>query len=269
MNIFNLSFGKDSMATLLLAIEQGIPIDRVMYCDIRFSDEISGEHPLMAEWIPEAERILKEKFGITVEHAFSITFLEQFFKEKQKGKHIGDIYGFPHIISAWCNSRLKIAAINKYLSQFRNQNITQFVGIAYDELKRWERIKQKESVARKYRSLLVEQHIPEQYAFIICAKYDLISPMYKASDEIYRGGCWFCPKQCNADLYSLWKNYPDYYQKLVELEPYSLHNKFKPDGNLSDYAKRFEAGYVPKRRKTRENVIQEDFFNLIEQEDKQ
>ena len=44
MNIFNLSFGKDSMATLLLAIEQGIPIDRVMYCDIRFSDEISGEH---------------------------------------------------------------------------------------------------------------------------------------------------------------------------------------------------------------------------------
>ena len=56
MNIFNLSFGKDSMATLLLAIEQGIPIDRVMYCDIRFSREISGEHPLMAEWIPEAER---------------------------------------------------------------------------------------------------------------------------------------------------------------------------------------------------------------------
>lgn len=44
MNIFNLSFGKDSMATLILAAEQGIPIDRVMYCDIRFSPEISGEH---------------------------------------------------------------------------------------------------------------------------------------------------------------------------------------------------------------------------------
>lgn len=37
MNIFNLSFGKDSMATLLLAIEQNIPIDKVMYCDIKFS----------------------------------------------------------------------------------------------------------------------------------------------------------------------------------------------------------------------------------------
>lgn len=63
MNIFNLSFGKDSMATLILAAEQGIPIDHVMYCDIRFNEEISGEHPLMAEWIPTAEKRLKELFG--------------------------------------------------------------------------------------------------------------------------------------------------------------------------------------------------------------
>lgn len=29
MNVFNLSFGKDSMATLVLAEEQGIPIDHL------------------------------------------------------------------------------------------------------------------------------------------------------------------------------------------------------------------------------------------------
>lgn len=29
MNVFSLSFGKDSMATLILAAEMGIPIDRV------------------------------------------------------------------------------------------------------------------------------------------------------------------------------------------------------------------------------------------------
>lgn len=270
MNVFNLSFGKDSMATLILAAEQGIPIDRVMYCDIRFNDEISGEHPLMAEWIPTAEKRLKELFGITVDHAYSgVSFEGQFYKVKQKGNHVGDRYGFPYVVGAWCNNRLKLGAISKYLAQFGNNTITQFVGIAYDEPDRWERMLKKQTALRKYRSLLVEQHIPEQYAFIICAKYDLISPIYNSNDGIYRGGCWFCPKQCNADLYSLWKNYSDYYKKLIELEPYSQHNKFKPDGNPSDYAKRFEAGYVPKRRKTRENVIQEDFFNLIEQEDEQ
>lgn len=262
MNIFNLSFGKDSMATLLLAIEQGIPIDRVMYCDIRFSDEISGEHPLMAEWIPEAERILKERFGITVEHAFSISYFHQFFTKKQRGNHVGTIYGFPHIIGAWCNQQLKINAINKYLRKFKRCGvITRFVGIAYDEPKRWERMKAKETSNHLYRSLLFEKKFTEQDAFRICAKYDLISPIYNSNDKIYRGGCWFCPKQCNADLYSLWKNYPEYYQKLIELEPFSPHNKFKPDGNLSDYAKRFEAGYIPKRRKKRQKFIQLSIFD--------
>lgn len=200
MNIFNLSFGKDSMATLLLAIEQGIPIDHVMYCDIRFSNEISGEHPLMAEWIPEAEKILKEMFGITVDHAFSKTYLDEFNSIAKHGKNIGCVRGFPYLLGAWCNQILKVNAINYYLRKFKNDITTQFVGIAYDEPVRWERMKAKETKSRKYRSLLFEKHLTEQEAFNICEKYGLLSPMYKASNEIYRGGCWFCPKQCNLWL---------------------------------------------------------------------
>ena len=114
MNIFNLSFGKDSMANLILTAEQRIPIDRVMYCEIKFNDEISGEHPLMAEWIPTAEKRLKELFGVTVDHAYSgVSFEEQFYKVKQKGNRVGDMYGFPYVVGAWCNSRLKIDAISK------------------------------------------------------------------------------------------------------------------------------------------------------------
>lgn len=196
MNIFNLSFGKDSMATLILAAEQGIPIDRVLYCEIKFNNEISGEHPLMAEWIPTAEKRLKELFGITVDHAYSgVSFEEQFYKVTQKGNHVGDRYGFPHVVSAWCNQILKVNAINSYLRKFKNDITTQFVGIAHDEPKRWERMKAKETKNRKYRSLLVEQELTKQDAFRICEKYGLLSPMYKSNDEIYRGGCWFCPKQ--------------------------------------------------------------------------
>ena len=186
MNIFSLSFGKDSMATLILAVEQGIPIDRVMYCEIKFNDEISGEHPLMAEWIPTAEKRLKELFGITVDHAYSgVSFEGQFYKVKQKGNHVGDRYGFPFVISAWCNGMLKLQAIKKYEAQFRNEEITTFVGIAYDESVRWERMKKKETEKCKYRSLLVEQKLTEQDAFEICKRYDLLSPIYSV-DGIYR-----------------------------------------------------------------------------------
>ena len=266
MNIFNLSFGKDSMATILLAIEQGIPIDHVMYCDIRFSDEISGEHPLMAEWIPTAEKRIKELFGVTVDHVFSgVSFEEQFYKVKQKGNHVGDKYGFPFVVGAWCNDRLKLGAIRKYQEQFGCDEVTHFVGIAYDEPIRWERMAKKETVNRKYRSLLFEQKLTEQDAFHICERYGLLSPIYKSDDGIYRGGCWFCPKQCNADLYSLWKNYPTYFAKLLQMEPFS-HNTFKPNCTLEELKNRFENGYIPKRRKKRQKFIQTNMFDLIDGE---
>lgn len=247
------------MATLILAAEQGIPIDRVMYCDIRFNNEISGEHPLMAEWIPTAEKRLKELFGITVDHAYSgVGFEGQFYKRLTRGKFKGFNYGFPHVLSPWCNTLLKIRAINRYMRNF--DDTTTFVGIAYDEPVRWERMLKKQTDKRKYRSLLVEQKLIEQDAFQICKRYDLLSPMYTSGDEIYRGGCWFCPKQCLADLYSLWKNYPELYGKLLEMEPDSF-NTFKPNGvTLESLAERFADGYIPKRRKKRNTFVQLDMF---------
>ena len=262
MNIFSLSFGKDSMATLILAAEQGIHIDRVLYVEVKFNNEISGEHPIMAEWIPTAEKRLKELFGITVDHAYSgVSFVEQFYRVKRKGNHIGDKYGFPYVIDAWCNRALKIDAIKKYLRQFNE--FTQFIGIACDEPIRWERMKKKETEKRKYRSLLVEQKLTEQDAFEICKQYDLLSPMYSV-DGIYRGGCWFCPKQCLADLYSLWKAYPDLWQRLCDMEPDS-HNTFKPNGvTLAGLVERFESGYIPKRKKKAREFVQIDMFEKID-----
>lgn len=93
----------------------------------------------------------------------------------------------------------------------------------------------------------------------ICKKYDLLSPMYGV-DGIFRGGCWFCPKQCLADLHSLWKNYPDLWQKLRDMEPDSL-NTFKPNCTLAKLQARFENGYIPKRKKVKQNFIQTSMFD--------
>ena len=43
-----LSFGKDSIAQLIKIKELGLPLDEVVYVDIRYTPEISGEHPTMA-----------------------------------------------------------------------------------------------------------------------------------------------------------------------------------------------------------------------------
>lgn len=246
-HVLFLSFGKDSMATLILIKYLGLPLDEIVYVDVRYTKEISGEHPLMAEWIPTAEKILLERFGVSVRHLTAKhTFKDYFYTVKQKGKDIGDNYGFPYIIGAWCNSRLKTQVIDAYLAE-QSETVCQYVGIAFDEPKRYERLKTKENNKIIYRSILYEYRIKEKDAFKICQSYYLVSPVYNGGS--FRGGCWFCVKQCLADLYDLWLNYPTYYAELAELEKDSF-NTFKPNISLLELEKRFMNGYIPKRRKT-------------------
>ena len=43
--IASCSFGKDSMATVLLAKARGEPLDEAVYCEVMFDKDISGEVP--------------------------------------------------------------------------------------------------------------------------------------------------------------------------------------------------------------------------------
>ena len=229
--IASISFGKDSLAMLIKIKELNLPLDEVIYCDIRFDDNISGETPKMAEFIPKAEKILKDKFDITVHHlTYKRTFKEQFYTIKQRGNRIGDNYGFPYVIGAWCNSRLKIEPIRTYLKSI-DDDVIQYVGIAYDEPKRYERLNHDTHIAPLY-----DLKITEKEAIEICKKYDLLSPIYEDS---FRGGCWFCPKQRLSQLRFLYKNYPDLWATLRDMEKDS-HNTFKPNTTLALLEERFK-----------------------------
>lgn len=82
-----LSFGKDSIAQLIKIKELGLPLDEVVYVDIRYTPEISGEHPIMAAWIPTAEKIIKEKLGYTVKHLSAQYSFREYFYRKSKKAH--------------------------------------------------------------------------------------------------------------------------------------------------------------------------------------
>lgn len=228
--IASCSFGKDSLAMLIKIKELGLPLDEVIYCEIMFDNKISGEHPLMAEWIPQAEKILKDKYNIEVKHIKGITFKEQFYKIKKRGNHIGDNYGFPYTIDSWCNSRLKIDPIKKYLKQFY-EPVIQYVGIAYDEPKRYERLNHRTHIAPLY-----DLKITEKEAFEICKKNNLLSPVYTKST---RGGCWFCPKQSLNQLKKLYYDYPKLWNILKKMEKDSF-NTFKPNYTLKELENKFK-----------------------------
>ena len=228
--VASLSFGKDSMAMLIKIKELGLPLDEVIYVDIMFDDDTSGETPEMASFITKAEKILKEKFNVEVTHLRGVTFKEQFYKIKQRGKHIGDNYGFPYTIGSWCNDRLKMQPIKEYMRRQKEQ-IIQYVGIAYDEPERYERLNHETHIAPLY-----DLKITEKEAMEICEKYDLLSPIYKTS---FRGGCWFCPKQRLSQLKWLYQEHNDLWNTLRDMEKDSF-NTFKPNVTLKDLEERFK-----------------------------
>ena len=50
-HIASCSFGKDSLATILLALEHGEPLDEAVYCEVMFDKTISGEVPEHRDFI--------------------------------------------------------------------------------------------------------------------------------------------------------------------------------------------------------------------------
>lgn len=244
--VLSLSFGKDSMALLIEVLKRKLPLDYVIFCDIKFNSQISGEHPLMAEWIPYAEKRIKELYGIDIIHLTAKrNFTEWFYKTKERGNHKGGIYGFPYVRQSWCNGVLKLDPINKFIKDLLRggYNVVEYIGIASDEPKRLERYKELETEKHKYITL-ADIGIDELQAMEICRQHNLLSPKYTNS---FRGGCWFCPKQSMSDLYELWKNYPNHFNMLVEMEKDSF-NTFKPNKTIVQIKEEFEMGKVPKKK---------------------
>lgn len=67
-HILSLSYGKDSLACLEACKLLGYPIDRLIHAEVWATDTIPAELPPMIEFKAKADRIIKERYGLTVEH---------------------------------------------------------------------------------------------------------------------------------------------------------------------------------------------------------
>lgn len=242
-----LSYGKDSLACLGAIEELGLPLDRIVHAEVWATDTIHADFPEMVEFKAKADKIIKERYGIEVEHfRADVTYEEQFYKMRFNKKLNADcIYGFPIVKGAWCNDRLKMGALRKCKT-----NGVEYIGIAFDEPNRFHTLNDKK------RSPLVEAEWTEEMCRKWCEQNDLLSPIYTTAT---RGGCWFCHNQGIDQLRLLRKNHPDLWALLLKWDIDSPVS-FKPDGHtVHDFDKRFEAeekGIVPAGRKFRWKMIE-------------
>lgn len=159
------SFGKDSLAAIIVSEEHGVHIDEAIYCRVMFDDQISAELPEHEEFIHEvAIPTLEKRYGIkTIIVQGSYSYKDCFYKQYEKGGKIGKIWGFPFLRGPWCNTRLKTRPLKKYTKTIGAY--TEVVGIAADEKKRIDR----KTVQGKFLPL-VEYGVTEKQAFEICKR---------------------------------------------------------------------------------------------------
>ena len=73
INVLSLSYGKDSLACLGACEKLGWKIDRIIHAEVWATDDISADLPPMLEFKKKADAIIKERYGLEVEHICAMT----------------------------------------------------------------------------------------------------------------------------------------------------------------------------------------------------
>ena len=135
--VLSLSYGKDSLACLGAIEELDWPLDRIIHAEVWATDDIPADLPPMVSFKAHADKIIREQYGIEVEHQCAVRNGEKLTYEKLfyhvpvrkeatinrfgeggylrlPGSHPASLHGatadsnseicngFPFTISAWC-----------------------------------------------------------------------------------------------------------------------------------------------------------------------
>lgn len=224
--IASVSFGKDSLAMLLIILDNNLPLDEVVFYDTGM--EFNAIYYIEKQIIPILEcrdiKYTKLKPKIPFEN-----MMYNMLRVNKKGQQKNG-YGWCGGLCRW-GTTYKTQAINKYVGK----NAIQYVGIAIDEPKRLEKLK-----GTNKKSPLAEFGFTEKMALEYCNSkgyywYENGINLYRILDRV---SCWCCRNKNLKELRNYKFYLPNYYNKLLELEekigepmkkPYYLKERFNND----------------------------------------
>lgn len=228
--IASCSFGKDSLAMVLMLIEKEYPLDEVVFYD-------TGKEFKAIYNLRDRVKKLLENESIT----FTVLYPDMPFDYKmfekpvcKRGTSIVHRHGY-----SWCGGTCrwgttdKIRAIDKYCKG----NID-YVGIAADEIVRLE----KERAGNK-RFPLAEWGMTQHDCLEYCYSkgYTWEENGFQLYDLLDRVSCWCCRNKNLRELKNIYQNLPDYWEKLKDIQA-RLSEPMKGEGkSVLDLEIRFKA----------------------------
>ena len=212
-HIASISFGKDSLAMLLLIIEHKLPLDEVIFYDtgmefdaiyktrdkaVKMLDRLGIKYTELKPPMPFEDRM------------YNYPYISRKGEQKQG-------YGWCGGVCRW-GTKEKTRAMDNYCKTL-GEDVKQYIGIAIDEPLRLERL-QENRVAP-----LAEFGFTEKMALEYCYKhgFDWLETKGGAEpvrlyDILDRVSCWCCRNKNLKELANYKKYLPAYYKRLQELE---------------------------------------------------
>lgn len=198
LHIVSLSGGKDSTAMLLRMLEEGWPVDEILFCDTGLEFEGMYHHIDKLE-----QHIGRPITRLKSAHDFEYLLLEHMPKRKNPELFGRKGYSWAGPKNRWCTAVLKQRVIDCHLRELAKEyELVQYIGIAADEPQR----------VRSYRYPLVEWGMTEADCLAYCRErgFDW-DGLY---DIFHRVSCWCCPLQSYSELRKLRKHFPNLWTQL-------------------------------------------------------
>lgn len=215
--VASVSFGKDSLAMLLMLIEKKYPLDYVVFYDTGMEfDSIYNIRDKVKQKLADLKITYVE---LHPKEPFWITMFCREVHERKGGIHYG--YSWCGGSCRWGTSN-KLSEINKFKKSLGEETID-YVGIAADETARFEKAKSEGKILP-----LVEWNMTETDCLSYCREhgYSWNEDGIDLYDVLDRVSCWCCRNKNLKELKSIYEHLPKYWKRLKGME-YRLGENMK------------------------------------------
>lgn len=174
---------------LLVIKEKSLPLDEIIHVGIP-----EWEWTVVHKIIKKTEKIMGMPIKtINIQEKIDTDFIK---------------YGFPNFKFRWCTGN-KNQAMRLYIRDTFGKKVKEYVGIAYDE-------KHRKPKAKRKLTPLIDYEITEGMALQKCKDYGFdFGGIYNHHSHL---NCWCCPLQRIGELEYIYRNCPDKWNKLRDMQ---------------------------------------------------
>ena len=192
-HIVNFGAGVNSTAMIIEMVNRKMPIDYVIFSDT------GGELPATYEFLEKMKVWFEEKNIplIIVKSKYDCSIYDYYASKKT----------IPFRKFRDCTDKFKKTPITKFIKQFKEEGVIQYIGIASDEARR---IRVSETKWIEFKYPLVSWLINRKKCIEIIKKEGLPEPV--------KSGCFMCPYQPDASWKNLMETSPDLWQMARQME---------------------------------------------------